>query len=162
MFDLRTYPGLEKAAPCLRPDALDSSSPGWPSSTPSSVSACWRSVASRFSSSTAIGIRSSRSKKNSAEFVARYRAAGAADAVTLIVPKARGTTSGRVSSTAGSSSISPSSATREGCASVAEHDAVRGKGPRVGRDRRPFATKPGSCGGIRVPCIGSPGGGRFL
>ena len=162
VFDLRTYPGLDKARPAYGLTAWPTRSAGWPSSIPSSASACWRSIACRSSSSMATTTRSFRSRKTRPSSrrgtEPPVRATGHAD-------RRQGTGAqllGGLLPLPGAHRFRHRAHTRGGCASVAEHDAVRGKGPRVGRDRRPFATKPGSCGGIRVPCIGSPGGGRFL
>ncbi len=89
VFDLRTYPGLDKAAPIygLTPTQLGSR-------------------LGEFNPIERVGVLAERRvpallihgdedkvvplKENSAEFVARYRAVGAADAVTLIVAKGQG------------------------------------------------------------------------
>jgi arylsulfatase A-like enzyme len=89
VFDLRTYPGLDKAAPAY-------------GLTPTQLGA----RLGEFNPIERVGVLAGRRvpallihgdedkvvplKENSAEFVARYRAAGAADAVTLIVAKGQG------------------------------------------------------------------------
>ena len=89
VFDLRSYPGLDKAAPAY-------------GLTPTQLGA----RLGELNPIERVGVLAKRRvpallihgdedkvvplKENSAEFVARYRAAGAADAVTLIVAKGQG------------------------------------------------------------------------
>ena len=111
VFDLRTYPGLDQAAPAfgLTPDGL-------------------KARLGEFNPIERIGVLAKAHvpaffihgdddkvvplKENSAEFAARYRAAGAGKMSRWSSPGVRGTTTGRDSSAARGSSTSPSPSPR--------------------------------------------------
>jgi len=89
VFDLRSYPGVSKAAPAygLTPEALEAKL--------GELNPIARVDALARSRVPAFLIHGDEDKvvplkENSGEFAARYRAAGAGDAVTLIVPKGQG------------------------------------------------------------------------
>jgi len=89
VFDLRTYPGLDKAAPAygLKPNELEGEL-----SKLNPIEQAGRLAKAKVPAFLIHGDEDKvvPLKENSAEFVARYKSAGASDLVTLIVAKGQG------------------------------------------------------------------------